>query len=449
MAYLFQSGALDAPGVTYSLKSDGTAIATNGAINFGASEDASVYYNDTDGLVLDTKSGEKVGLHINGTDGAFYDANGFAISTGDAFYIDVASVLNATTLGSAVVASSLTSVGTLTSLNASGMISSSAALSGSKLGLKSGGTIGPRPVEDLLTFSAAGDLTFKDGAYDFDIASHDGTNGLLLAGTTVTATAAELNYNDIATLGTAAASKTLTIKGDSTWTVAGMTCADLGIVTTIDINGGTVDGATIGATTAAAVQATTLSGSSTLTSDGAVQFNSSLTMKAAQNISLGQTADTALDVANDGLYFRDDSDGYIKNVEVASFLTDIAGSGLSVVSNQLEVSAIAETVNAPIGNENATLSIGLNWASASLGTDRTWTLPACSTLDIGDVLRVKAPALGGFSLTVSPNAADRIDDLADNVDVVLNSDNASISLIVVSGSSHLAANFGGVNWRIF
>jgi hypothetical protein len=429
MAYLFQSGTLDAPGVTYSLKSDATAIATKGAINFGATEDASVYYNDTDGLVLDTKTGEKVGLHINGTEGAFYDANGFAISTGDAFYIDVASVLNATTLGTAVVNSSLTSVGTLTSLAASGVISSSAALSGSKLGLKSGGTIGPRPVEDLLTFSAAGDLTFKDGAYDFDIASHDGTNGLLLGGTTVTATAAELNYNDIATLGTAAASKTLTIKGDSTWTVASMTCADLGAVTTIDINGGTVDGTTIGASTKAAISATTLLTNST------VEFG-------------GITADTAVDVANDGLYFRDNDDSNgMKNVEIASFLTDIAGAGLAVSANQLAVDAAA--VNDPIGNENATLSIGMNWASASLSTDRTWTLPACSTLDVGDVLRVKAPALGGYSLTVSPNAADRIDDLAVDVDVVLNSDNASISLIVVSGSSHTSALFGGVNWRIF
>jgi hypothetical protein len=388
-----------------------------------------VYYNDTDGLVLDTKTGEKVGLHINGTEGAFYDANGFAISTGDAFYIDVASVLNATTLGTAVVNSSLTSVGTLTSLAASGVISSSAALSGSKLGLKSGGTIGPRPVEDLLTFSAAGDLTFKDGAYDFDIASHDGTNGLLLGGTTVTATAAELNYNDIATLGTAAASKTLTIKGDSTWTVASMTCADLGAVTTIDINGGTVDGTTIGASTKAAISATTLLTNST------VEFG-------------GITADTAVDVANDGLYFRDNDDSNgMKNVEIASFLTDIAGAGLAVSANQLAVDAAA--VNDPIGNENATLSIGMNWASASLSTDRTWTLPACSTLDVGDVLRVKAPALGGYSLTVSPNAADRIDDLAVDVDVVLNSDNASISLIVVSGSSHTSALFGGVNWRIF
>jgi hypothetical protein len=40
------------------------------------------------------------------------------------------------------------------------------------------------------------DTTFADGAIDVDIASHDGTNGLKLAGTLITTTAAELNVMD-------------------------------------------------------------------------------------------------------------------------------------------------------------------------------------------------------------------------------------------------------------
>ena len=63
----------------------------------------------------------------------------------------------------------------------------------------------------LNTPTITGDTTFSDGAYDFDIASHDGTNGLALAGTVVTASAGELNYNDITTLGTSQASKTVTV----------------------------------------------------------------------------------------------------------------------------------------------------------------------------------------------------------------------------------------------
>ena len=71
-------------------------------------------------------------------------------------------------------------------------------------------TQGTSEASKVLTADASGDVTIADGAYDFDVASHDGTNGLLLAGTLVTATAAEMNYLDITTLGTSANSKALT-----------------------------------------------------------------------------------------------------------------------------------------------------------------------------------------------------------------------------------------------
>ena len=62
----------------------------------------------------------------------------------------------------------------------------------------------------LTSPSISGNTTFADGSFDFDIASHDGTNGLKLGGTLVTATAAELNYVDVTTLGTSQASKAVT-----------------------------------------------------------------------------------------------------------------------------------------------------------------------------------------------------------------------------------------------
>ena len=71
-------------------------------------------------------------------------------------------------------------------------------------------TLGTSEASKVVTADANGDVTIADGAYDFDVASHDGTNGLKLAGTLVTATAAEMNYLDIATLGTSANSKALT-----------------------------------------------------------------------------------------------------------------------------------------------------------------------------------------------------------------------------------------------
>ena len=46
---------------------------------------------------------------------------------------------------------------------------------------------------EKLRIDSTGQVTFADGAIDVNIASHDGTNGLALGGTVVTATAADLN----------------------------------------------------------------------------------------------------------------------------------------------------------------------------------------------------------------------------------------------------------------
>ena len=49
-------------------------------------------------------------------------------------------------------------------------------------------------VGTLTGLTVNGDVTISDGENDFNIASHDGTNGLQLGGTQITATAAQLNY---------------------------------------------------------------------------------------------------------------------------------------------------------------------------------------------------------------------------------------------------------------
>lgn len=57
------------------------------------------------------------------------------------------------------------------------------------------------------TLQVTGNFHIEDGAYDLDIKSHDGTNGLKLAGTVVTSTAAELNLVDGSSAGTIVNSK--------------------------------------------------------------------------------------------------------------------------------------------------------------------------------------------------------------------------------------------------
>ncbi len=55
---------------------------------------------------------------------------------------------------------------------------------------------------EKLRIDSTGQVTFADGTIDVDIASHDGSNGLKLGGTLVSATAAELNIMDGCTTST-------------------------------------------------------------------------------------------------------------------------------------------------------------------------------------------------------------------------------------------------------
>lgn len=79
---------------------------------------------DHDGTTayIDVVGGTTLAVEIAGTTEVSVDAGGVNLASGNAYEINGTSVLNATTLGSAVVASSLTSVGTLTALTMGGDI---------------------------------------------------------------------------------------------------------------------------------------------------------------------------------------------------------------------------------------------------------------------------------------------------------------------------------------
>ena len=94
-----------------------------------------------------------------------------------------------------------------------------------------GNTVGTTPA---ISIKSDRDVTISDGAIDFDIASHDTSNGLKLGGTLVTSTAteinkldgatvttAEINYSDLATLGTTAASKVFTADANNLTAISG------------------------------------------------------------------------------------------------------------------------------------------------------------------------------------------------------------------------------------
>ena len=103
------------------------------------------------------------------------------------------------------------------------------------------------------TPTITGDTTFSDGAYDFDIASHDTSNGLKLGGTLVSATAAELNLLDGSTAGSVVNSKAVVYSGTGTIagtlaTAAQATITSLGTLTTLTVDNVLINGTTIGHT---------------------------------------------------------------------------------------------------------------------------------------------------------------------------------------------------------
>lgn len=102
---------------------DGTAENAAGSLTLGAGNDAGIYFDGTNlviltngagasGIILDTED-DTLEIKGSGVLQATFDTSGLNLVASDAYYIGGTSVLNATTLGTAVVTSSLTTVGTI------------------------------------------------------------------------------------------------------------------------------------------------------------------------------------------------------------------------------------------------------------------------------------------------------------------------------------------------
>jgi len=147
--------------------------------------------------------------------------------------------------------------------------------------------------------TAASTITVLDGAYDFNIASHDATNGLKLGGTLVSATAAELNLTDGAVAATVVGSKAVIYS-----TTGGLT----GSAATI---GGTVSGSAV---TAHEVTTNKLHGTGIVTQDN-MQTGSVLTAaildSAVTTAKLGALSVTKAKLNSDVVINKTDANGGI------------------------------------------------------------------------------------------------------------------------------------------
>jgi|TARA_R110000824_G_scaffold51257_2_gene143093 hypothetical protein len=252
-----------------------------------------------------------------------------------------------------------------TTIGASGL-SSLASIS-----LDDGSTLGPDSVADLVTFAADGDITVKNGAYDFDIASHDGTNGLKLGGVLIDASAQEINVLDTAVGNTVVNDKAVIYGG------AGQIAATSVAVSAGAVFNGDVD---LGNAT-----------SDTITATG--RFDSALV----------PSSDSARDLGTSALRW---STIYVDSIVGADIAADTEKYGA-----------------VPLGY---TLSASVDFALLSTAT-QTYTLPAASA---GKKIDIK---LSGSIHTCTVAAASG-DSIEGGASVILESTGSAISLVAMDAT---------------
>ena len=226
------------------------------------------------------------------------------------------------------------------------------------------------------------------------------------------------NVGDIA-LDTISADDGSSLSFSNNWTNAGRTVADLGIVTTVDINGGTIDGAIIGGASAGAITGTTIDattdftiGSTVITDDSIVMTPTSgdtATIAASTNGALTiTTVDTAAAAAN--LLFTIDGTAEIASAGLITLdsggainLEPAAGSAILLdgtisVDAGVVTGATSITSTDLIGT-NVDGIIGADTARAGTFT----TLSATGDVDLGDATGDTITATGRFDSDIVPS----------------------------------------------
>ena len=384
---------------------------------------------------------------------------------------------------------------------------------GAEINLVDGCSAGAVVASKAAIHNAAGSLLVTDDAYigavgDVDMLQFDGgseinvasdldfviqkAGGLQLADGAVTSTAAELNLLDGSSAGTVVNSKAviynvggavngttlsasqgitgsslqmgaygLTNAGalaisamNSNWTNAGRTVADMGILTTVDINGGSMDGVTIGAASAEAATVAALTatvdvasdslylldaGDSTMKRDsiadivqavaGGASAGGFAASSGVMSLKLDSLSTTLTGSGIDGLDvlgIYDTTATSQKKATVADLALKLAGAGLTATNGVIS----SEAGGTPTAAVNGTtLSEGYNYLTGNLAGAMIVSLPGSPTA--GDVIHLKAKE--GLSQTITITVKRSGTHLFDNQEqVVLESPNAAVSFVYVA-----------------
>ena len=279
-------------------------------------------------------------------------------------------------------------------------------------------------------------------------------NSLTLGVTAVTATAAELNkldgltasttqldYVNVTTLGTAEASKAITVDASSQVDASTITFTNLGTVTTVDINGGTLDGVTIGGASAGAGTFTSLD-----CTDGAF---------AIANLDIDGGTDIAADLVDSDLIIVDDgAAGVNRKSELSRLKTYIQTSTLSFTGANTFENASGQTFQGDEGNS------GTLYLKADQGDDAgdSWEISVADggVLTFGNDIAVKDTFVTHVTLTPNATASSSAALFAGNVTVngnlTVNGDTTTLStstltvedinIVIANGAADSAAADG-------
>ena len=257
----------------------------------------------------------------------------------------------------------------------------------------------------------------------------------------VTATAAELNYVDITTLGTAAASKAITVDASSQVNASGITFTNLGTVTTADINGGTADGVVIGGASAAAGTFTTLD-----CNDGAFSI---------ANLDIDGGTDIGAAIVDADLFIIDDgAGGTNRKAAISRLKTYIGTSSLSFTQSNTFENATGQIFQGGEGNA------GSIYLKADQGDDAgdSWKISVADggVLSLGNDIASQNTYVNHMTLTPHATAASSSALFAGNVtvtgDLTVNGDTTTLNtstltvedlnIVVANGAANSAAANG-------
>ena len=412
----------------------------------------------------------------SGQAGTISGSGDLQLGVGSDVNIAGSNVLNLTTLGSSVLASSLTSVGTLSSLTTTGVISGSGDLRlGAGAGIDIGGqanvlsqaTLGSTVLASSLTsvgtltgvtssspiVASAGirantgygvwvnQLTRSSG--DLNIQLHD--NGDNMAGFRLAGGAYPLKVSSSGVVHmnngeVKVGSSTGAISGSGVLQAAGAASFN----STLSVNGGiTLAGASDTAFAVASDSMYFRDADGTMhrdawsdvvsasIADGGLASSGLSASNGRFALSIQTLQNQSLDVANDRFAFKDASDDNTYGAAFTALATAMAGTGLSAASGQLSLSSVGTVTG--VGDANATLTEGLTYGTTTLTANRTWTLPASSGLSVGDVVRIKAPDdVSTFYVKITGSGAQTVD--GGNPITYLESDAAAVALHYVAAN---------------